>query len=453
MIDALIAAGMDCARLNFSHGTHEEHAARIRLVREGSLKAGRPVAVMADLQGPKLRVAKGFEATEIVNGQEVLIYGVGQEPPVGLSIPIDPPVLAEVIEAGHVILLNDGAIRLRALSGFADGPPRALVEVGGLVKPRQGVALPGVEVPIPSLTRKDLSDLDFVLAADVDYVALSFVRSAEDVYGLKMQIASLGYDTPVVAKVEQAEALLDLDMICEAADVVMVARGDLGVEVGPEGVPLEQKRIIRCSLDHAKPVITATQMLESMVHSPSPTRAEASDVANAVLDGSSAIMLSGETAKGDYPLEAVRTMDRIARHVEIEVGHRPSRHPLDDPEQTRTRSVLTSAAADIAEHLDAAAIVIPTTSGATAAAVARHRPQRTMVGLSHNERTLRRMALYWGVVPVPFRQCQQIEEMLDEAMRVLRDRRLAERGQRVVVTAGSAMNVAGSTDLIKVVEV
>jgi pyruvate kinase len=449
VVNALVVAGLDCARLNLSHGTHAEHQARIDLIRAAEQRYGRPLAVMADLQGPKLRIARGMEPLTLAAGDEVALYGEGDAVPTGKALAVDPPVIASSLSPGDRVLLNDGLIRLETVSR-EEGYARCRVLVGGLAKPRQGVCAPGVELPIPSLTRKDLTDLDWALAAGVDFVALSFVRSPEDVYSLKMQIASLGYDTPVVAKIEQAEALLELDLICDAADVVMVARGDLGVEIGPERVPLAQKRIIRCSLDYSRPVITATQMLESMVHQSTPTRAEASDVANAVLDGSSAVMLSGETANGAYPVQAVEAMASITHQVEHEIGYRPTEHPLSESSYSTVKTAITSGAVHIAEQIDAKAIIVPTDTGSTAAACSRHRPQRLIVGLASDERALRRMALSWGVVPLLIKHCEDVETLWQEALTVVREQGLVAAGERVVITAGSAMNVSGSTDLIKV---
>lgn len=449
VVDQLVASGMDCARLNFSHGEHSDHAARAAAVREAQRRAGRPLAIMADLQGPKLRVARSFAERLLTGGDRVFVCGdMSKNSSLPEAIPVAPAVIAEVLEPGDLVLLDDGLIRLRVVDKQADGS-WCIVELGGMLKPGKGVCVPGTELPIPSLTKKDLDDLAFAVTLDIDYVALSFVRSPEDVYGLKMQLAQLGSDALVIAKIEQAQALPELDMIVEASDAVMVARGDLGVEIGAEGVPLEQKRIIACALAHGKAVITATQMLESMVAKPEPTRAEASDVANAVLDGSSAVMLSGETATGAYPVEAVSTMARIATKVETSLGYRHEPHPLD-PEHGPVKTAITSGAAEIAEKLDAAAIVVPTTSGRTTSAVARHRPRRPIVGLSEFLRALQQMALEWGVVPIEIPHCDEVEELWSVALETLRRHGLAEPGERIVITAGSAMNVSGSTNLIRV---
>jgi pyruvate kinase len=319
MVRALVDAGMDGARLNFSHGTHQEHAERARLVREAQEVSGRPIALIADLQGPKLRVGDLAEPRELEVGEEVIVAGEGSGLPADL--PVAPPVLSQVIHAGHEVVIDDGLVRLR-VERVDGGRAECRVVIGGVVAGHKGVNLPGVAVPVPSLTAKDVFDLELVLQLDVDFIALSFVRSVEDVRLLREHLHEAGAQTRVIAKIEKAEALRDLSAIIEASDAVMVARGDLGVEVGAEEVPLYQKRIIQSALEHGKPAITATQMLESMLARPEPTRAEASDVANAILDGTAAVMLSGETAVGRYPVQSVRAMDRDRDRA---VGRLPSR--------------------------------------------------------------------------------------------------------------------------------
>jgi pyruvate kinase len=317
-----------------------------------------------------------------------------------------------------------------------------------MVTSHKGVNLPGVPLPIPSLTRKDIGDLAFALAMDVDFVALSFVRSAADVRDLRKLIDDAGSSARVIAKIEKAEAIDVLDELLEATDGVMVARGDLGVEIGPAAVPLLQKRIIRRSLDYGKPVITATQMLESMLHQPEPTRAEASDVANAILDGTSAVMLSGETAVGSYPLEAVRTMDVIAREVEPSLGYRHEiPEAADDPS---VGNAMSNAACDLAEALGATAILVPTFSGRTASLIARLRPRRPIAGLSHHQYSLQQMALEWGVTPLWIPESPDVEDLWNMSIRAARDAGLVHAGDRVVITAGTQVNIPGSTNVIKV---
>jgi pyruvate kinase len=310
------------------------------------------------------------------------------------------------------------------------------------------VNVPGVPVPIPSLTRKDIDDLEFALELGVDFVALSFVRSAADVRDLKALISAAGSPALVIAKIEKSEAVDALDAVLRETDAVMVARGDLGVEIGPALVPLLQKRIILAALDRAKPVITATQMLESMSHHAEPTRAEASDVANAILDGSSALMLAGETARGDFPVEAVAYMDRIARAVEPSLGYR---HEMPDASEGPTvGQAMSNAACDIAESVGAQAILVPTFTGRTASAVARLRPHRPIIGMSHHDYTLRQMSIEWGVTPLPIVEATDVEDLWAKSLAAARGSGLVSQGDIVVITAGTAVNLPGTTDVIKV---
>jgi pyruvate kinase len=444
-VGSLVAAGMDGARLNLSHGTREEHAERARLIREAEVETARPLALIADLQGPKLRIGELPGPVTLARGDEIVV--VGEELSHDGELPVSPSVIGEVLQPGHEVLIDDGLVRLR-VERVRAGRAQCAVLAGGIVSSHKGVNVPGVPVPIPSLTRKDMDDLEFALGLDADFVALSFVRSAADVRDLKDLIGHAGSDARVIAKIEKAEAVDALDAILAETDAVMVARGDMGVEIGPELVPLLQKRIIIASLDRGKPVITATQMLETMVHQPEPTRAEASDVANAILDGTSAVMLSGETAVGEYPVEAVATMDRIARAVEPSLGYR---HQLPEAEEEPTVAhAMSNAACDLAETLQATAIIVPTFSGRTASVVARLRPRRPVLGLTHHEYAWRQMAIEWGVIPLRIPECADVEELWDRSVRAARDSGVVETGERVVITAGTAVNIAGSTNVIKV---
>jgi pyruvate kinase len=445
-IDRLVAAGMDAARLNFSHGTHEDHAERAKAVRGAQERSGRPLALIADLQGPKLRVGELESPLVLVEGDELEVTGEEHGPG---ALPISPPVLSEVLRPGHDLLVDDGRVRLR-IEEVNGGRARASVLVGGPVEAHKGVNLPGVSIPVPSLTEKDLRDLEFALDLDVDFVALSFVRSADDLRGLRELLHSSDSTALVVAKVEKAEALAELDQIVSASDAVMVARGDLGVEIGPAAVPLVQKRVILCALEHGKPAITATQMLESMLHHPEPTRAEASDVANAILDGTSALMLSGETAVGDYPVESVRSMDTIARAVEPSLAHRHELAQAADQPFPTVGEAMSNAACDIAEVLGAAAILVPTYSGRTASAVARHRPRRPVIAVTHRRYAVQQLAIEWGVVPVEIEECRDVEHLWARTLEAARETGIVEAGDRVVITAGTAVNVPGTTNVIKV---
>jgi pyruvate kinase len=445
LLRALVAAGVDAVRFNLSHGTHEEHSRRAWLVREVAAEAGRPVALIADLQGPKLRIGELPEPVVLRTGEEVTVCA--EEAATDGELPVSPAVIGEVLRPGHDLLIDDGLVRLR-VDEVEAGRARCAVLVGGRVTSHKGVNLPGVPLPIPSLTRKDALDLDWALETGVDFVALSFVRSATDVRDLRTLIEEAGSHAHVIAKIEKSEAVDVLEDVLVETDAVMVARGDLGVEIGPALVPLLQKRIIQLALERGKPVITATQMLESMVHSAEPTRAEASDVANAILDGTSAVMLSGETAVGDYPVEAVAYMDRIACAVEPSLHYR---HEL--PEATENPTIgqaMSNAACDLAEALRAKAILVPTFTGRTASAVARLRPQRPIVALTHVDWAMRQLALEWGVTPLMIPEGHDVDDLWRLAVEAARDAGLVAHGDRVVITAGTAVNIPGSTNVIKV---
>jgi pyruvate kinase len=436
---------IDGARLNFSHGTHEDHAETAGIIRAAQKETGRPVAVIADLQGPKLRIGELSAPAVLTRGEEVTI--AGEDACHDGDLPIAPSVLGTILQPGHDVLIDDGAVRLR-VGRVERGRALCEVLVGGIVTSHKGVNLPGIPLPIPSLTKKDIDDLQFALELNCDFVALSFVRTSSDVQALKTLIEAAGSTAHVIAKIEKAEAVAVLDDILREADAVMVARGDLGVEIGSVEVPLLQKRIILRSLERGKPVITATQMLESMIHSPEPTRAEASDVANAILDGTSAIMLSGETAVGDYPVESVAFMNRIARVVEPNLGYRHEIPEAD--EQPTIGQAMSNAACDIAEALEARALLVPTFTGRTASAVARLRPRRPIIGLTHHDHSLRHMALEWGVTPVPIKEAADVEELWATSVEAARQTGIVEPGDRLVITAGTAVNIPGSTNVIKV---
>jgi pyruvate kinase len=447
VLDRLVQAGLDAARLNFSHGTHDDHAERAELFRGAQERAGRPLALIADLQGPKVRVGELPEPVQLTSGEEVVVTGEGAG---GAGVlPVSPPVLTEVLEVGQDVLIDDGLVRLR-VEEVSNGRARCAVVVGGKVASQKGVNVPGVGLPVPSLTDKDLEDLEFALELGVDWVALSFVRSAADCRNLRELLNEAGAKALVIAKIEKAEALEELDAVISASDAVMVARGDLGAEIGPAAVPLVQKRIIAAALDHGKPAITATQMLESMINHPDPTRAEASDVANAILDGTSAVMLSGETAVGRYPIESVEYMDRIARAVEPSLGYRHELARAADEPFPTVGEAMSNAACDIAEVLGATAICVPTYSGRTASEVARHRPRRPIIAVTHRRHAVQQLALEWGVVPAEIEECKDVEHLWARTLDAARETGIVTAGDRVVITAGTAVNVPGTTNVIKV---
>ena len=445
MLPRVIDAGMDGARLNFSHGRHEEHAENARRVREAQAAAGRPVALIADLQGPKLRIGELPEKITLHKNETVVVSGEdGAHPD---DLPVLPAVLGSVLQPGNDVLVDDGLVRLRVEKVEA-GRALCRVVIGGVVEAHKGVNVPGVPLPVPSLTSKDLADLVFATELQVDYVAQSFVRSRADVAALRARLEEAGSDAWVIAKIELKEAVEAFEDILDEADAVMIARGDLGVEIGAAEVPLIQKRIILAALDRGKPAITATQMLESMVHHAEPTRAEASDVANAILDGTSAVMLSAETAIGEYPIEAIETMDRIACAVEPSLGYR---HQLPGAAEAPTVGrAMSNAACDLAEALGAKAILVPTFTGRTASAVARLRPRRPIVALTHIPVSLQHMAIEWGVTPLQVPEASDVEDLWSASIDAARAAGLVEEGDRLVITAGTAVNIPGSTNVIKV---
>jgi pyruvate kinase len=436
---------MDGVRLNFSHGTHADHELSARRAREVQKEAGRPLALIADLQGPKIRIGDLEKPTDLQPGDKIVVAG---ESLCGVDdLPVAPDVLGSVLEAGDEILIDDGHVRLR-VERMENAKALCEVVTGGVVEPHKGVNVPGVPLPVASLTVKDLSDLEFALELGVDYVAQSFVRSHTDVAALKEKIEEAGSQAWVIAKIELKEAVDQLEAILDTTDAVMIARGDLGVEIGAAEVPLLQKRIILGALDRGKPAITATQMLETMIHRPEPTRAEASDVANAILDGTSALMLSAETAVGEYPVEAVATMARIACAVEPSLGYR---HQLPSAlEEPTVGRAMSNAACDLAEALGAKAILVPTFTGRTASAVARLRPRRPVVALTHVAASLQHMAIEWGVTSLEIPEVTDVEELWQLSIGAARDAGIVAPGDRVVLTAGTAVNIPGSTNVIKV---
>jgi len=447
-VAALIAAGLDVARINASHGTPEQQASLIAAARAAGAAAGRPVAVLLDLQGPRIRVGELAAPLALEPGRSVVFAPEGSAGPG--EIPTTYDLAADVVP-GTRILVADGLMELDVV---AVRPPRveARVRFGGQLTSRKGINLPGVAVSAPPLTEKDRADVTFAVEHGVEYVGLSFVRRADDVSALRVLLPA---SVRIVAKIEKDTALGDLDRIADASDGVMVARGDLGVELPFELVPLAQKRVIRVAVAHRRPVVTATQMLESMVRSPRPTRAEASDVANAILDGTDAVMLSEETAIGAYPREAVEAMDRIIRAVEGDHGWRPCPEWLDLVPEAPARSehAVAAAAVAAAKMLGAPLIVTFTKSGFSARMVAASRPAVPILAVTDNGPTYRQLALVWGVVPMLADGPPHYDAMLDAARERILEQGLAKRGDRVVVTAGVPFDVPGTTNLVKVEEV
>jgi pyruvate kinase len=445
-LGGMVEAGLDVVRLNFSHGERADHAARVELVRAVAKELDHNLAILVDLQGPKIRVGMVDDnGVKLDRGREVVLVA-GADRAADPEIPVVYPELAADVHQGDQILLDDGAIGLR-VEDVQGERVRCQVERGGVVKSRKGVNLPGVAVSAASLTTKDRADVATAVEAGADYLALSFVRRPDDVVEAKQAVADSGGDIPVVAKLERPEAIDCLDEILEVADAVMVARGDLGVELAVEKVPPIQKHIIAQANSSGVPVITATQMLESMVASSRPTRAEASDVANAIFDGTDAVMLSQETAIGQYPVEAVATMARIAREAEA-TPYRSAPPPpavgmLDVP------ATVCRAAVQMATDLGARAIVAFTESGATARMVSRFRPGTPILGLTTSEAARRRMALFWGVeTAAPLPVGTQVRGMIAEAdERIVREGLLAP-GDLIVVVAGSPGGRGGTNRVL-----
>ena len=416
----------------------------IEAVRRAQEVLGRPLAVIADLQGPKIRIGALAEPRAVNQGDRVVLAAVGEGAPGDLEVTF--PGLATVVRAGTELLIDDGRVRVRVES-VSGSRVECLVELGGLISSGKGVNLPGTPLPIPSLTPKDVADLDFALAHGVDYVALSFVRSAQGPGRPPRPHRHRAFERARDREDREGRGgRADLDAIVAASDAVMVARGDLGVEIGVADVPLVQKLIIRAARNAGKTVITATQMLESMINQPEPTRAEASDVANAVLDGTSALMLSGETAVGRYPLEAVAMMHRIARAVEPSLSYHDPALRRDGEMAT----ILSHAACDIAEELGAPVIAVPTQSGSTARQVSRYRPRRPIVAASPYQHVLQQLALDWAVVPIVIEDAETIEQLWSSVADAVRDSGLAVAGDRVVLTGGTRLNLPGSTNHILV---
>ncbi|MGN6104102.1 MAG: pyruvate kinase [Kofleriaceae bacterium] len=447
-VGELIESGMSCARLNFSHGSHEDHARMLAVVRAEAEKRSRAIAVLLDLQGPKIRIGK------FANGQVELRPGaeftITTEPVLGdeKRVSTTYSMLPKDVRPGDQILLDDGYLALAVVSA-GDHEVTTVVVTGGILKNNKGINLPGVEVSAPALTEKDRHDIGFALRYNVDYVALSFVRRPEDVIEAKRLLTVDQVSIPVIAKIEKPQALERLGEIIDASDGVMVARGDLGVELGPEKVPLWQKRIIEETNRRGKIVITATQMLESMIVQPRPTRAEASDCANAVLDGTDALMLSGETASGAHPIEAVRTMSRIIEEIE-KSGYYRANIEIPELQLDNSTNAIAHAAMTAARSMKLRTIVAVSNSGGAARLVSEYRPEAHIVCLTTNEVNFRRLALVWGVTPVLTGPAATTEELLDRVEATLIERNLASPGENVLITMAVPVGAGLQTNVLKI---
>jgi pyruvate kinase len=454
MIARLLDAGMDVARLNFSHGTHEDHAQRIRMLREAARNADRPLGILQDLQGPKIRTGKleGGKSVQLRAGER---FDITTHEIVGNAARVSTTYteLPHDVRPGDRILLSDGLIELRVIDSTEDEVHTTVV-FGGELREHQGINLPGVNVSAPALTEKDIADLEFGLAQGVDYVAISFVRRAADLYDVKARIKAAGKNTPVCAKIEKPEALDDLAAILEVTDAIMVARGDLGVEMAAEQVPVVQKQLIDAATTAGVPVITATQMLDSMIRNPRPTRAEASDVANAIIDGTDAVMLSGETANGLFPIEAVQMMARIAEAAEASGRH--GQHLVAPDPIRASRSVshaISAAACAIVSVLPVRAIVPFTMTGRTALLIAHLRPIVPILAFTPSESVYNGLSLVWGVTPILCDYVERLDTLGQKVNEILIARGFVQLGDEVVVAGGHPIAARGATNFVKVLQI
>lgn len=443
----LIQAGATTLRLNFSHGTQQDHQKAIRLIRQTAFELNQPVGILQDLQGPKIRLGKfSCGSISLQQGDSFVLTSRPVECNQEISY-VSYNRLAEEVPEGATILLDDGKVEMQVEKiNYQDESLHCRVVVGGILSSNKGVNFPGVYLSIKALTDKDRADLMFGLDQGVDWVALSFVRNPQDILEIKDLIASAGKSVPVVAKIEKHEAIEQMDAILSLCDGVMVARGDLGVELPAEDVPILQKRLIATANKLGIPIITATQMLDSMVNNPRPTRAEVSDVANAILDGTDAVMLSNETAVGSYPVEAVKTMATIAQRIELE----QNRVSSDSNHKASIPHAISAAVGQIAEQLDAAAIMTLTKTGATARNVSKFRPKTPILAITPSVHVSRRLQMVWGVKPLLVLDLPSTNQTFQAAINVAQEKTWLAAGDLVVMTAGTLQGVAGSTDLIKV---
>ncbi len=451
MLRRLFRAGVDAFRVNMSHGDHATHAETIKAIRALESEFDRPIAILADLQGPKLRVGTFKDGKAVIRHSGHFTLDRKDEPGDETRVCLPHPELFGLLEKGQRLLINDGKIRLRVIRAD-ENEILCSAEVGGVISDRKGVNVPDAEIPIPALTDKDRKDLAFACKHGADWIALSFVQRPEDVAeARKLMTATDGTSPALCAKIEKPSAVRRLEEIVELSDGIMVARGDLGVELDPEDVPPLQKRIVEITRQAGKPVIVATQMLESMIESPAPTRAEVSDVANAVYDGADAVMLSAETAAGEWPEETVAIMDRIVTKVERDESYAKRMTFLETRADPTTADALSHACSTIAATVSVAAITVFTSSGSTARRVARERPSVPMLVLTPQKRVARRVALLWGAHAVVTRDIKTFEEMIGKGKRMALRHGFGEAGSKLIVLAGVPFGTPGSTNLLHVV--
>ena len=449
-IEALVRAGADVFRLNFSHGTHTDHKVRLDLIRSIEADIGRPIGVLLDLQGPKLRVGTFANGSiELAEGASFRLDLDSSKPGNVARAPLPHPEIFAALKPGAELLLDDGRLRLIVEKAGRDFAETRVVN-GGKLSDRKGVNVPGAVLPLSAMTEKDRRDLDFGLTLGIDWVALSFVQRAADIVEVKEIVQGRA---GIVAKLERPAAIESLESILAETDAVMVARGDLGVEMPAEQVPAIQKRIVRACRRLGKPVIVATQMLESMVTAPVPTRAEASDVATAIYDGADAVMLSAESASGKFPLESVAMMDRIIAQTEADPFYRDAIDASHTSPAANTADAIGWAARSIAGLLDVAAMVAYTSSGSSALRMARERPRATIIGMTPKQETARRLALVWGVNPVVCVDVTNVTEMTDLAVKTAVEMRFARSGQTIVIAAGMPFSTPGTTNLLRIAHI
>ncbi|MFC3100693.1 pyruvate kinase [Altererythrobacter lauratis] len=447
VLRALFRAGADAFRFNMSHGDHAMHEANFRRVRALEKEFGRPIAILCDLQGPKLRVGTFAEGKAVIAHGARFTLDTDPTPGDATRVCLPHPELFAALDVGQRLLINDGKIRLR-VTEMRDGAITCVAEVGGVISDRKGVNVPDAEVPIPALTEKDRADLAFAMEQGADWIGLSFVQRPEDVEEAKALMKGQAF---LCAKIEKPMAVKRLDEIIAAADGVMVARGDLGVEMLPEEVPPIQKKIVNATRLTGKPVIVATQMLESMIESPTPTRAEVSDVANAVYDGADVVMLSAETAAGAWPEEAVLMMDSIARQVEADEGYKARVRMLDTPSDATVADALAHACMTIGDTIELNAICVFTDSGSSARRVARERPAVPLMVLTPSVKVARRVTLLWGAHPVATRDIGSFEEMIAKGKRMALRHGFGGAGARIAMLAGVPFGKSGATNLLHIV--
>ncbi len=448
-IHSLFQAGADIFRLNFSHGTHNDHKRRVFHIRQYEKRLGRPIAILGDLQGPKIRIGT-FKNNSVVlrNGQK-FILDLNPKPGDEKRVLLPHPEIFKSVKKNTQILIDDGKIILNIINANSSSITTEIIN-GGKISNMKGVNIPETFIKMSSLTKKDIKDLEFCLDLSLDYVALSFIQKAKDLTDLKKYI---GDKTGIMAKFEKPLAIKRMDEILNYSDAAMVARGDLGVEMPPEEVPIIQKRIVQACRDHGKPVVVATQMLDSMVNSPSPTRAEASDVATAVFDAADCLMLSAETASGKFPVDSVKIMDRIIRGVESDISYRQILESKKIKLEETTSDAISAAASQVVKTVFAKAIFTYTRSGATAIRAARERPTVPIIGLSPDRMTARQLALIWGVHTIHALEPKSFSGMIENACELAKKEGIVKKGDYVVITAGAPIGVSGSTNNLRIAKI